>query len=1119
MRAFLEKCILLNRKDMVIILNLLKSAKMNAKTSFQLSAKATQMALAAILILSGFCSLVYQTVWLREFRLVFGGAAPAAAAVVAVFMAGLGFGGKFFGGWVERVGRPFRFYARLEIGIALAAVASPMMLILARTLYLRTGGTAGMGLGVATCLQLLMTALVLGVPCFLMGGTLPAAMKFAQRDDDPKRSITAFFYGINIAGAVSGAALSTFWLLPNFGNRGALTVAVLANLGIALAAGLISMSQEKEPREIQKETETEAESVAAKAPTSFVLAAAFMSGFTFFVVELIWYRISTPLLGGSVYGFGLVLCVVLAGMGLGGLLYSLILKKAEPSIAGFTLVSALQALAVLVPFALGDRIAHIALILNNSLRGLGLTELAMGWAVIMSMLAFMPSLLSGIQFPLLVSLLGRGNAGVGRQLGRAYLWNTFGSISGSLLGGFFLVPWLGMTKCWLVVSMLIATMSAVALWIQWVQSRRVAEPIWSVLGHSKMAIGSLVACGLMAWMAIGPTAVWMHTPIGYGRVRGDIGTALGLETWKRDAQRNVVAAYDGRETSVAVVSGTQYAFLTNGKSDGSAVSDGGTQVMLGITGAILHPNPQTACVVGLGTGTTAGWLADVPSMKRVDVLELEAEIRKVAEFFDPVSRQAMKHPRVNNITGDAREFLLTKGENYDLIVSEPSNPCRAGVANLYTREFYENASQRLNHDGIFCQWLQGYEVEPETITTVIATLHQVFPKVEVWATQSVDMLLVCSKNDHPWQIESIRKRIKMEPMAEAVQRFWLTDTAEGFMASCMANSDYCAALAGSGKHNVNTDDMNRLEFSFARSVAKKTNCSFDLTKAATLAGCQLPKISGEFDRTLYFAERAHVPGRLWKSATLDVLPADAPEVVRQRVSSLKLFWKQQFASYLTTPAPVMSVMADRWLLAQSKARVGAAESEEVIKALGPTLSADADFLRAIAASVRRQPLEVVTHVLSGLKQLKSSPWCQTELASEALALLPDLAKLKSVVENPLFEVLFEELGKDYPVEVVRAVRMGVRCEMALNLSAKHQLEAVESMGMPYPWQGRALVLRVAAFMKASHPDLGFAIEEMNRFQNQGGKIGGESPAFSVSVKTTGSDKMPQAANAIIGVKP
>jgi spermidine synthase len=1088
---------------------------MSTSTPSLTSQKTTQVLLAAILLLSGFCSLVYQTVWLREFRLVFGGAAPAAAAVVAVFMAGLGFGGKFFGSWVERVGRPFRFYARLEVGIALAAVASPAMLGLARALYLKTGGTAGMGLGWATCLQLLMTALVLGLPCFLMGGTLPAAMKFAQRDDDPRRSITAFFYGINIAGAVTGAALSTFWLLPNLGNKGALTVAVLANLLIAVAAGFISMFQEKEPRQAAAEAEsTTEERVAAKAPAGFVLAAAFMSGFTFFVIELIWYRISTPLLGGSVYGFGLVLCVVLAGMGIGGLLYSLILKKAEPTIAGFTIVSALQALAVLIPYALGDRVAHLALILNNSLRGLGLAELAFGWAVIMGLLAFLPSLLSGIQFPLLVSLLGRGNAGVGRQLGRAYLWNTFGSISGSLMGGFFLVPALGMTNCWLVVAMLIALMSGASLFLQ----ARQSQPAVRVLGESKLALGALAACLACAFLAVGPTAVWQHTPIGYGRVKEDVGSVLGMEKWLRDTRRNLVQAYDGRETSVAVVGGSQYAFLTNGKSDGSAVSDAGTQVMLGIVGAVLHPSPQNACVVGLGTGTTAGWLADVPGMQRVDVLELEEEIRKVAEFFEPVTRNAMKHPRVNNITGDAREFLLTKGENYDLIVSEPSNPCRAGVANLYTREFYVNASQRLTQDGIFCQWLQGYEVEPDTITTVIATLKQVFPKVEVWSTQTVDMLLICSKEDKPWQLESLRRRIQIDPMKEALTRFWQTDTAEGFLAACLANSDYCAALAEQGRRRINTDDMNRLEFSFARSVAKKGNCSYDLTKAATRAGCQMPKVDTQPDMALYLAERGHVPGRLWNSATHEVLPADVPKPVQDRIAALRLFWKnQRFADYLQAPAPSVSTMSDKVLLAQAKARTGAPDAREAIEAIRSISAADAEFLHAIAASVLRDGGAVLDHTARALRELQKTPWCRTELVSEALALLPELARDKQMAADPRFAAVFDLLGESYPVEVCRSARMGVRAEMALHLDTERMMSAVQSLGTPYPWNGRALVLRVNAYLRSKHRNLQSSIDEMNLFIAQGGRIGGEAPPFAATVKAPAAASAPESM--VISTKP
>lgn len=1079
----------------------------------QSRAQLTQFALALILFLSGFCSLIYQTVWLREFRLVFGGAAPAAAAVVAVFMAGLGFGGKLFGSWVERVGRPFRFYARLEVGIAIAAAASPAMLGLARAMYLKTGGTAGMGLGLATCLQLLMTALVLGLPCFLMGGTLPAAMKFAQRDDDPRRSITAFFYGINIAGAVTGAVLSTFWLLPTLGNKGALTIAVLANLAIALAAGTISMFQEKEPRKPAAESESTVEDrVAAKAPAAFVLAAAFMSGFTFFVAELVWYRVSTPLLGGSVYGFGLVLCVVLAGMGLGGLLYSLILKKAEPSIAGFTMVSALQALAVLLPYALGDRIAHLALILNDSLRGVGLSQMAMGWAVVMGALAFFPSLLSGIQFPLLVSLLGRGNAGVGQQLGRAYLWNTFGSITGSLLGGFVLVPLLGLRGCWVLAAVLIASMSAASLWLQ---LRRREGESFEFSWNSRFATAALVVCGCFVFGATGPTAVWMHTPIGYGRVKNDFRSALGLETWQRNAQRSLVQEYDGRETSVAVVGGMQYAFLTNGKSDGSAVGDAGTQVMLGITGAILHPHPQNACVVGLGTGTTAGWLADVPGMQRVDVLELEEEIRKVAVFFDPVSRNAMKHPRVNNITGDAREFLLTKGENYDLIVSEPSNPCRAGVANLYTREFYTNASQRLTKDGIFCQWLQGYEVEPATINTVITTLKQVFPKVEVWATQSVDMLLICSNNDTPWSLESLRQRVKQEPMAEALRRFWKTDTAEGFLTGCVANSDYCAAIAAATK-TVNTDDMNRLEFSFARSVAKQSNCSLDLARAATRAGCYLPKVDAAIDTNLYLAERLHMPGRLWESASDEVLPADAPAVVHQRVEHLRAFWKQRYADHLASPASATPVLADRVLLAHAKARTGAPDAFAAIDAIASISDVDVHFLRAITCHVQNKPAEVLVHFERGLDSLMETPWCRVTLVSEALDLLSDLAKTKTAAD-PRFVTIFDKLGRNYPVQVARNVRLGMRCEMAMHLKLPQQLAAIESMGNPYPWNGRALAMRVSAYLQAGDPRLDGALADMNRFLDQGGKIGGESPPFVVQVKKP-AEKIAPAKEIVVGTQ-
>src|SRR5262249_52949571 len=152
-------------------------------------------------------------------------------------------------------------------------------------------------------------------------------------------------------------------------------------------------------------------------------------------------------------------------------------------------------------------------------------------------------------------------------------------------------------------------------------------------------------------------------------------------------------------------------FFVNGRSDGNAKGDAGTQVMAGLVGAVLHPQPVRAMVVGLGTGSTAGWLAAVPSIQDVDVVELEPAVRTVAEACKPVNHAALENPKLHLSFGDAREFLLTTRHRYDVIASEPSNPYRAGIGGVFTREFYRSVERRLDDDGIFCQWVQAYDID------------------------------------------------------------------------------------------------------------------------------------------------------------------------------------------------------------------------------------------------------------------------------------------------------------------------------------------------------------------------------------------------------------------------
>ena len=168
------------------------------------------------------------------------------------------------------------------------------------------------------------------------------------------------------------------------------------------------------------------------------------------------------------------------------------------------------------------------------------------------------------------------------------------------------------------------------------------------------------AFALAGFGAAGPTAVWRHSGIGAGRATATLESSNQFRDWVHAQQRAIVWDEDGIESSVALAAEPNgYAFIVNGKSDGSARGDAGTQVMLGLLGAILNPGARRSLVIGLGTGSSAGWLGAVPGMDRVDVVELEPLIVDVARACDAVNRDVLRNPKVHVTIGDARETLLT----------------------------------------------------------------------------------------------------------------------------------------------------------------------------------------------------------------------------------------------------------------------------------------------------------------------------------------------------------------------------------------------------------------------------------------------------------------------------
>lgn len=1033
---------------------------------------------SALLFCSGFCALVYQMVWLRMFRLIFGASHAANAAVLAIFMGGLGLGGLLLGPRADRSERPLRLYGRLELGISLAAALSPVLLFAARSVYLGVGGTLALGTVPGTVLRLGLSALVLAAPTLLMGGTLPAAVRAVERGEDVGRRELGVVYGANTAGAVTGAFVAAFFALEALGAQGTLACAAALNLVVALVA--IKLHEPK--RHTAEATEDKgavsappegADAAAGAAlPAGLVLAAAGSVGFAFLLMELVWSRMLSPILGGSTYTFGLVLAVALAGIGGGGLLYGSGKKARAATPHLFALTCALEAVFIAVPLALGDKVALLAAFLRP-MGETGFAALVATWAVVVVLVVLPASLVSGYQFPLLVALLGKGDEKVGRQVGMAYASNTLGSILGSLAGGFGLLPLLGAVNTWRVVVLGLASLSVATL----LRGKRSPQVL---------AVGLVAAIAIGLSTAPGPTAVWRHSPIGAGRFKPAIESKVALEDQLRARRRAIVWEVDGVESTVGLDGRYGYAFVVNGKSDGHVIGDAPTFVMHGLLGTMLHPEPKSAMVVGLGTGETAGWLARVDGMERIDVVELEPAIEEVARLCALVNFSVMDDPKVHQYRGDGREFLLTTDARYDVIVNEPSNPYRAGIASLFTVEFYEAVEERLTEDGLFVQWVQAYDLSASTVRTVLATLGTVFPHVEVFESQTAgDLLLVASLKPVDHDLDRIRQRAGVHPYREALSWMWGVQGVEGFYSTYLANQSLTHAIVEAEGGRLNTDDRAFIEYEFARNVGMGSSFSIsDLARLATVRGEDRPLDLPE-DALDWSAAREFRHVRAVAEQTRPPVPVGLPARAEARATARHAWARGELQraalAWPATDDPVAPL--DQLMRAEVLAMAGAPEAEAALAALDairtPTERA---FLQAHLHFARQDTPGGRVALIAALDAWKTDAW------GHGPVLQRGLERIRSeVTKDPRFAAaVWARTGEPWPVSVLEEYRYQLRISTALFLDAQDGGQrcavAFSEMEPHVPWDEGLLAPRAACYARTGDPWAEHAADELAAFR-------------------------------------
>jgi len=700
----------------------------------------------ACFFFSGAAGLIYQVAWGKALGLIFGHSVYAVATVLAVFMAGLAAGSAYIDRWSAQCTEPLALYSRIEFLVAATGAFSLAGLAGVRWLYVAAYPSVHGPQPLLLALRFFGAAVVLFIPTFLMGGTLPILVRGITQNSTELGVRVSQLYWVNTLGAVCGTWTSGFVLLPALGLRMTVASAVALNI----LAGLIALQIAKESRD-SRGVRGSPPTVASTAPQpqqpafAFLLILFAVVGGTAFAYEIAWTRLLAITISSSTYAFTLMLATFLAGTVIGSAFFQYFFANSER--ISFTTFSRTQtgigiaALSSLILFHwIPAVIPPLLRATHQTFSGLVLAQF------ITSALTVLPvAIVFGLNFPMVIVLLDRTagtRSGSSATVGTAYAANTFGAIVGSLITGFWLVPWLGSFR---VIAAAAGLNLLLAVALEFRSSPRRVLPL------SINLVCLLIAIAVGSSSFLYNRALLSLSAVLYGN------SFQGHLTLSEIAATNdLVFMADGVNDSIAVFRSEDYVALrVNGKTDAST-GDARTQLLLGHLGAAFQPAPRRVLIIGFGSGMTASAVARYPDIERIDCVEIEPAVIRAAPYLETLNRNILSDPRVHVIFDDARNFLLTSRENYDLIISEPSNPWIAGIATLFTDEYYAAVHQRLVPGGQFVQWVQAYSLAPADLRMIIATLAPHFTEVTLWRGAEQDLLLLGRTDPAPFRFDRLR---------------------------------------------------------------------------------------------------------------------------------------------------------------------------------------------------------------------------------------------------------------------------------------------------------------------------------------------------------------------------
>ncbi|HEY5658715.1 MAG TPA: fused MFS/spermidine synthase [Myxococcota bacterium] len=720
-------------------------------------------------VLTGFAGLVYEVTWQKYLAALLGSHGEATAAVLAIFLGGLSAGYALFGRATRqlverarRMDRPPRlltFYALVEAGIGAYGLLFPWLFGTAQHLSLLGPSSHD---AMAFAFDVVLSALLIGPPTILMGGTIPVLTLALAGDLQHATRVHAWVYGFNTVGAFAGALFGVFFLMPQLGLDG--TVALMGCINILAALGFAGLE-----RSASRVAPDLAEPSAAEPVPRFSAWAgiALLAGFAMMALQTTLNRIGALVLGSSHFTFAMVVAVFVLCIAVGSLAVSLLPRIPRACIVGsqWALVGLLFPIYLVAPDA-----TYWAYLLRVRLGGPDAGFYAYQLAVFLITLAVLalPIGLSGALLPLLFHELRREVRDLGAVAGRLYAWNTVGSLLGALLGGYLLLLWLDLHHIYRIAMACIAVGAGALTLLVWSRVPRF--------------VPALAVTSALAAITLLPPWTVEHLIAGAFRER-DVtpATFLGPDAFFEYPSKPQVIFYDDDPVSTVSVGRqpsrpTNLALRVNGKPEGSLVGDYPTMALLALVPSLIADDHQSVFVIGLGTGVTTGELAALEATRKVTVAEISRAVIAANPLFDAGNLGASKSPKVEVMRGDAFRTLLRSAGQYDVIVSEPSNPWVAGVEMLYSREFLEAARSRLAPGGAFAQWFHLYETDEDSVKLVLRTYASVFPNVSVWLAGRADLLILgLNRTERALDPSALEARFSQPDFAAGFKRVGITE--------------------------------------------------------------------------------------------------------------------------------------------------------------------------------------------------------------------------------------------------------------------------------------------------------------------------------------------------------